>query len=447
MKSRRGKIRCLSYAAAFFAALAFALAACHFGAGGYTRRIDAQSTRAFGEAISAVERLDRSLQKCVFAADAPMESALCEQIYSDAQSAETALSSLPVELDALESISRHISVVGDYAYALSRAVAEGIAFPAKTMEQLSSFQNTTNSLLDSLSALREDLRDGKVKSEQFGRLLDSLGNLEIASEETAETLDSAFHALAQSFPEAIPVVYDGIYSDHSGEEAKQLADKAEVSQQTAKATAAKFLNLSEDALEVMDRSEGEIPCWRFHVLESDAVISVTVRGGMVMRYLSHQSETNDIDPEKASEAARAFLSLQGYPDMEVLESMPSEGGQTLVMVPVQENVLCLPDSVTVKIAPSGRLLGYFAENYLRYHCERDLSAFSKPIDLSSALPSETVILSQRNVILRSPGGKELYCVEADCESASGERAQICVNVNTGRQERILLEGERDPSVN
>ena len=165
MMSRRGRIRWISYAVALALVLGVALAACHVGAGGYTTRIDAQSTRAFGEALSAVERLDRSLQKCAFASGSAMESTVCAQIYSDAQSAQTALSTLPVELDALEAISRHISTVGDYAFALSRAAAEGQSFSSEELERLSDFEKTTDTLYEQLSQLRQDYQDGAVISE------------------------------------------------------------------------------------------------------------------------------------------------------------------------------------------------------------------------------------------------------------------------------------------
>ena len=123
--SRRGRIRLISFSAALLISLFGAIAACHVGAGGYTTRLDAQTTRAFGEAFSAVSRLQRSLDSCAFATDSAMQSALCTQLYADAESAETALSALPVELDALENLSHQISVAGDYAYLLSRTAAEG----------------------------------------------------------------------------------------------------------------------------------------------------------------------------------------------------------------------------------------------------------------------------------------------------------------------------------
>ena len=88
--SRKGNVRLVSYTAAVLIVLVAAVAACHVGAGEYTTRIDAHSARAFGEAHSAAERLQRSLDACAYATDAQMQSALCTQLYADAAAAETA---------------------------------------------------------------------------------------------------------------------------------------------------------------------------------------------------------------------------------------------------------------------------------------------------------------------------------------------------------------------
>lgn len=448
--NRRAKIRWISYLAAAFAVLLAALAACHVGAGGYTTRIDAQSTRAFGEALSAVERLDRSLQKCPFAADAAMESAICAQVYGDAQSAETALSALPVELDALESISRHIAVVGDYAFSLSRAAAAGETFTEKNLEQLAAFSETTRGLYEQLSRLRESFRDGDVISEQFNLLTDSLHNLEEAAKQTTDTLDSTFHTLAQSFPESAPLAYDGQYSDHSGEEAKMLARREDVTQEQAMRKAAAFLDCGEDALEPLGRSEGEIPCWRFAVNEANgsATIAVTVQGGEILRYLSDNTGTGAEDHEKAAEAGKAFLERLGYTGMEAVDSVSGNGVESLTFVPVQDDVLCLPDKITLKICPkTGRVCAYDASAYLKYHEERDLSAFASALDTRAAIPKTLSVEGQKNVILLSAGGMERPCVEYTCRTRDDASARICVNAETGRQERILLAGERDPSYN
>ena len=276
--SRRGQVRLISYAAAVMISLSAAIAACHVGAGTYTMRLDAQSTRAFGEAFSAVSRLQRSLDACAYATDAPMQSALCTQLYADACAAETALSALPVELDALDNLSRRISVAGDYAYLLSRTAAGGKEVSAEAMSALEGFAESVHLLSEQLSDIREAFEQGDLITESRNRLTDSLDNLEKEAQTAAGTLNAAFHELAASFPETEPLVYDGRFSDHTGESPRMLRGKAIVSQNDAMEAAASFLQCDPSALEAPNFKGGEIPCWRFSAPEQNAVVAVTVRG-------------------------------------------------------------------------------------------------------------------------------------------------------------------------
>ena len=224
--SRRGKVRLASFAAALVVSLAAAVVACHVGAGGYTTRLDAQTTRAFGEASSAVSRLQRSLDACAFAVDAPMQSALCTQLYADAEAAEAALSALPVEMDALENISRQIAVAGDYAYLLSRTAAQGTVVSSDNLSVLTGFSETAQQLSKQLDEIRLSFSQGELVTESRARLMDSLSNLEAEAESTEKTLNDSFHELAASFPETEPLVYDGKFSDHTHDEPRMLIGKA-----------------------------------------------------------------------------------------------------------------------------------------------------------------------------------------------------------------------------
>ena len=243
--SRRGKIRVISYAAALVISLSAAIAACHVGAGGYTIRLDAQSARAFGEAFSAVSRLQRSLDACAYATDAPMQSALCTQLYADSEAAETAISALPVEMDALEEVSKQISVMGDYACLLSRTAAGGTKVSPELLSVLSGFSGTAKLLSDQLSEIREAYAQGDLRAESRLRLTDSLNNLEAETGSVGKTLNDAFHDLAAAVPKTEPLVYDGKYSDHAGESASLLSGKPILTPAEARDRAASFLSRAE----------------------------------------------------------------------------------------------------------------------------------------------------------------------------------------------------------
>ena len=432
--SRRGKIRLVSFSAAMMIALFVAITACHVGAGSYTTRLDAQSERAFGEALSAVSRLQRSLDACAYATDTSMQSALCTQLYADAESAETALSALPVELDALENLSRQISVAGDYACLLSRTAAEGDLLSWDALSVLSDFSDPIHLLEDQLSDIREAYSKGDLAAESRARLMDSLDNLDAETDQAEKTLNDAFHELASRFPESEPLVYDGKFSDHA-EKPKRLAGKRIVSPQEALEQAAAFLQCEPSELSPLAFRGGDIPCWRFSFPKQNAVIAVTVRGGEVLQYLSDCLEGGEADSGQAESIAKSFLSEHGYPGLERIETKSGGSEITMVFVPQENGVLCLPDRITMRICTaSSRVTAFDASDYFKHHMKR---VFPETENLWT--PPETLsVESQRQVVLLSPGGQERFCIEYLCRSEESEAVCIDVNAETGKQEMIRI---------
>ena len=440
---RRGKIRLISFSAALMISLLVAIVACHFGAGRYTTRLDAQASRAYGEAFSAVSRLQRALNACSFATDSSMQSALCTQLYADAESTETALSALPVELDALENLSCQISILGDYAYLLSRMAAQGDLVSQDALSVLSGFSNSINELKDQLSEIREVFSQGEIITESRTRLMDSLDNLDTEADCAEKTINDAFHDLAAEFPESEPLVYDGKFSDHTGDEYKMLSGKSIISLKDATEKAASFLQCNPSALRSPEFIGGDAPCWRFALPEQKAVIAVTVRGGEVMQYLSDCLESGTAEPEQAERIAETFLSARGYPEMERIETIPCGSEITVVFVPLMDEMLCLPDRISMRICTaSGRVTAFDASDYLKHHEKR---VFPETVKLWTP-PDTLTVQSQRKVVLLSPGGQERFCVEYLCRTENGESVCIDVNAETGLQERIRVGEAPSPNV-
>ena len=441
--SRRGKIRAISYAVALVISLSAAIVACHIGAGGYTIRLDAQSARAFGEAFSAVSRLQRSLDACAYATDAPMQSALCTQLYADSEAAESAISALPVEMDALEEVSKQISVMGDYACLLSRTAAGGTIVSPELLSVLSAFSGTAKLLSDQLSEIRKVYAQGDLCAESRLRLTDSLNNLEAETGSAGKTLNDAFHDLAAAVPKTEPLVYDGKYSDYAGERASMLSGKTVLTPAEARDRAASFLQCDPSALRPLDFKGGELPCWRFSFPEQNASIAVTVRGGEVVQFLSDCLESGEGDPKQAETIAAAFLAERGFPQMELVDAIPGGSEITMVFVPGTDDVLCLPDRVVMRVCTAAeRVTAFDASDYLMHHHERS----SFPETENAWMPPESLsIESQCRVVLLSPGEQERFCMEYLCRTEEGDSVCIDVNAETGLQERILIGETRAQS--
>lgn len=441
--SRRGKIRLISYFAAVLIVLSAAIAACHVGAGNYITRLDANSARAFGEAFSAAERLRRSIDACAYASDAPMQSALFTQLYADAVAAETALSALPVELDALENLSGQISVVGDYAYLLSRTAANGMVIAEEEISALTGASETVHLFTEALSDIRQSFEQGDLVFEARNRLTDSLDNLSGEMHSSVKTLDDAFHELQSSFPVMEPLAYDGQFNDHSDDVPRMLIGKAIVSPAEAKEAAARFLNCDFSVLKPLDFRGGDLACWRFSMPDRNVVIAVTVRGGEVLQFLSDSVEGEEADTAEAEQIAKDFLTEHGYPEMECVESTAAGSAVMLVFAPQVDNVLCLPDRVSLRVCPaSGQVTAFDASDYVRHHTNR---VFPEEPHVWTP-PESLTVESERKVVLLSPGGRDRYCVEYLCTASDGESVCVDVNAETGLQERILIGNQRAQSI-
>ena len=107
---KKTRVFIISYTAALVAALAVGLIACRTDANRRQTAMDANYRHAYGEVLNAVQELDSSLQKSLYATTAAMECTVCTDIYSNAQTAEMALGVLPVNSHALERIARNIAL-------------------------------------------------------------------------------------------------------------------------------------------------------------------------------------------------------------------------------------------------------------------------------------------------------------------------------------------------
>ena len=159
---KKTRVLIISYTAALVAALAVGLIACRTDANRRQTAMDANYRHAYGEVLNAVQELDSSLQKSLYATTAAMECTVCTDIYSNAQTAEMALGVLPVNSHALARIARNIALAGDYARTLSRNAAEGRTFTSEELEHLRAFSDATKQLSTQLAALGQSLYDGAV---------------------------------------------------------------------------------------------------------------------------------------------------------------------------------------------------------------------------------------------------------------------------------------------
>ena len=443
----RGKVRCISFAAAFALCMLGVLLSAFAGAKRYEARINADTGRALSTAVRAVNDLDVSLQKCACATTPAMQNRICTEVYANAQQAELALSILPVKSSALEEIARHIAVVGDYSYMLSRGNTDGMRFSEQDMNNLSAFSGTTAALNESLTELQRLTNDGEICNEHFDRITDSLNNLEEQASAAADTMEYRMDEAAASFPDVPKLNYDGAYTDRSGYTAKALEGREDVSEDEAKTIAAAWIGCDQKELRSCGLMQGDIVCYCFEGRSDHPAyrVAVTKAGGMVIR-LNREAASgeNTMDEKEAIAKAKAFLSARGYQDLEPVRSEISGGEARLRFVSVQDHdLICYPDSVDVMVSLSnGEVTAFDAQNYLMHHVRREASSFQDSAkSLNASVPSFLQIVSVRKAVLDGFGNAERYCYQVDCVDQKKQRYQLYINARTGEQEEIRMPDE------
>ena len=377
--------------------------------------MDANYRHAYGEVLNAVQELDSSLQKSLYATTAAMECTVCTDIYSNAQTAEMALGVLPVNSHSLERIARNIALAGDYARTLSRNAAEGRTFTSEELEHLHAFSDATTQLSTQLAALGQSLYDGAVTTTAHVRSTESLENLGLETD-LSDTLEEELAALADSFEELPLPIADGSYQVRTAADYAMLAGRGEVTEAQAQATAAAFLDMDAARLQATGRSEGAVPCWNFDIDDGDdtSYIAVTVSGGEVLRYYSSCAGGDPaLSFDEAVKAAAAFLRARGYDGMRLIDT--EDAGQSLICTfcYVQDDVLCTADQLRVRVRlDDGAVCGFSSSSYLDTHRARTLPADTIGVEAGqAAVPGALQVVDARTAFLRLYGARETLCYE------------------------------------
>lgn len=397
---------------------------------------------AFAELATAVSELDAALEKGVYATSPGLFSSLCTQAYGKAMSAQMALGELPYGNIELEQTAAFLAKAGDYAMYLSRTAASDGDCGSEARESLRAISQGAASLNGMLQSLQSDLNAGVLT---LGDLEQAEARLSSATEDgSPELAGSAFQSVEKEFPEVPTLIYDGPFSDHiAGRTARMLERRAEVTQDEARAAAAKFLDLKPEIFDFMAENAGKIPCYCFSaaVDGGEVYVSVSKQGGLVVEVMNSRAVAEAaLSREEAASAAADFLVRRGYPNM--VESYSIDQGNVLTVnfAASQDGVICYPDLVKVSVAlDNGRIVGFESQGYLMNHQNRALPSPAAGLGKAQDRVSGGLrILSQRLALIPTAGENEVLCYEFKCQDEQGGHVLVYVNAQTGQEEKILI---------
>ncbi|MBE6913522.1 MAG: germination protein YpeB [Ruminococcaceae bacterium] len=403
---------------------------------------DNQYQHAFNELVTAVGEMDSALQKSCLATSPSMVNAMCTEIFGKAMTAQMALGVLPYAPEKLEQTSGFISRVGDYAFSLSRAAADGSAYSAEQLESLRALAGTAGVLSQNLRELQSQLQSGALRLPDSAQTRAAL--LESA-EDAVPNMGDRFRLIEEEFPEVPSLIYDGPFSEHlSGMAPRALENLPEADTESARDTAAGFLGISRGKVYPLGECGGDLPCYGFAADTEgggEVYIAVTKQGGRVLSMLtSRPVGSENVSKEDALKAAEDFLRRAGYDSMAQTYHMTQGGILTVNYAYRQDGVLCYSDLVKVSVAlDTGKVCGFEAKGYLTAHTARTLPEIAVSAEQArSAVPADLSVLAVQTALVPSDGKYETLCHEFKCEADDGSHYIIYVNAVTGRQHKILI---------
>lgn len=426
---KRTTIRIISFLAAATVALGAASVIFYRRAVTAEREERHRGEYAFSELCAAADGLSAALEKSQYAVSPAITASLCAEVYSRAQTASAALSSLSVPLMELENTASFFARTGDYALWLLRESSGGDDVSEEARENLRALGDTAALLSrqSGAAALRRRRRSREHPRRRGDGRRAPLSRRQL-SRHGAGVSGNADARVRRPFSASV-----------AEREPHMIKDAREVTQDAAALVAAGFLGMRSNLVSAAGESEGKIPVYRF--TGGDYTVSVSRKGGYVVRALSQRAPVRSaITVDAALEKAAEFLAAHGCRGMKESYHILKDHVLTVTYCAEQNGVMCYPDMVKLAVAmDTGEMLRFDAEAYLTSHAERDLPEPAVSEEDARAMAGEGLtVQSEKLAVIPTFGAEEIYCRELICETEDGRHYLLYVNAMTGAQEKILI---------
>lgn len=428
------KIRIFSVALAILAVLGIGGAAIYQynKAERYERVLNVSYSHALSELVSGVNNISTDLQKCLYSGTTEMICGICTDIYGEAKMAGEIIGELPF-YGELEKTAKFLNSVGDYAYVLSKSAATGEIYTDEQYENIKILSDAAEVLANNLNQLMYEANNGELTVSVIhsadaaadNGIMESMGNME------------------SEFPEIPTLIYDGPFSEHIQTMKPVLIDGAdEITESKAVEIAADFIGITPENITVTGKSEGNLPVYMLetNTKQGTLYVEVTVQGGIVLEVMNSRTAGEAaITQEEAVKLAEEYLQRAGYDNMAASYYMTNSNVCTVNFAYVQDDVMCYTDLIKVSVAlDNGEITGFETMGYVMSHRERTLPDIKvAKEDAQANVSNKLRVIAYQTAVIPTDGKYEIMCHEFKCEASDGRHYITYVNVETGREERIL----------
>ena len=403
----------------------------------YKRLNEAAYMRAFVDLCDYMSSITTSLEKSLYVTGAQQMVGLTSELYRQAGGAKNALGQLPLEDASMDGIHKFLAQASDYMYSLTRKVMDEQEITEEEREMLTKLSDYAGKLSDSLVTIENGITAARSSDAVMSLLKKKL-------DEKIENINF-LGDVENLFTDYPRIIYDGPFSDHVNTKPYAYIDSMdEVNKEEALKKAADFAGVDASALKYIDKFKGSLERYSFTGKAEDGgdlFIEVTVKGGCIFSYLREfEAAEEKLSDEEALEIAKKFLADKGVSDMIETYCVTEEGIFYACMAYEQDEVICYPDLIKVGVELSkGEIVTYEPGGYLQNHIERELLDPSLTIDEArEKVSGQLEVLSEGLAIIPTPSKEEAMCYEFKCMNEAGKEVISYINVETGREQDLLL---------
>ncbi len=396
------------------------------------RAVENTYMNAVEDLSMGLDNIKNNLQKGMYTNSISMLSDLSEKLRSDAMTAKTSLSRLPVDELDLTDTYRFLSQVGNYSKALADKCAEGGSLTAEERKNIAALYAYAAELSGNMWDIEQRIEKGRIT---LSDTMYAASQLDAEDPVSVTSGFTDFPADDNSFPS---LIYDGPYSDHIMEKSPlMLKNEADIDAGEALRRAKKLSDSEE--LRQLTQEEGKMPSYVF--TDGEKTIAVTKAGGMYSYMLgTRRIGKQTITAKEAVRRAKDFMSELGVRGLTDSYYEIRSGICVVNLAAEQNGVTMYTDLIKVGVAlDNGEIVSFDMRGYLTNHTIRSLPQPKISAELAETLVSANLTpISTKLCVIPSSGQNELFCYEVRCTGEQGENILVYLNTETGREEQILI---------
>lgn len=374
-------------------------------------------------------------------------------IVKQASLAKETLSSLPIDQNNMNQISKYFTQVIDYSTVVIEKVSTNNKLADEDYSNLDKINEYALHVSNVFTDIYAELNAGNINWNELSKI----ANEKLEIDQTSSTL-KGFTDLKNTFTEYEGLIYDGAYSNHletsspkliqylpecTVEEAKTKAKECILNKYTSKE------KVDEDIIQniqFVEETNGKLPLYTFNVIvkkenmQDTVYVQITKKGCLMYLMLSDKTVSEaKIDIEEAKVLGREYLNKIGISNMKATYYINTDNMLTINYAYVQNDVIIYTDLIKLKIAlDTGEIYSAECAGYIFNHTTREnISPVISEAKAKEVLNSKIEVKATNLAIIPNELNEEILTYEF--KGVVEEREYLAyINAKTGEEENILI---------